>query len=62
MNNLINTVENFCKFAGNMKVNASKCATLAYIWNNGQRTTIEHNLKINGEEIPTYSTFAAISY
>ena len=62
INNLISTVESFCRFAGNMKVNASKCATLAYIWNDGKRTTIDHNLKINGEEIPTYSTFTAISY
>ena len=62
MKNLIRTVEEFCNFAGGMKVNASKCATLAYLWKDGRRVTIDDNLMIQGEEIPTYSLHTAVNY
>ena len=62
MKNLIRTVEEFCNFAGGIKVNASKCATLAYLWKDGRRVTIDENLMIQGEEIPTYSLHTAVNY
>ena len=54
MNALLKTAHNFCEFAGGMKINASKCATLAYIYEGGRRFTVDTDFKINGEVIPTY--------
>ena len=65
MNNLIDTVERFCKYAGNMFINAKKCTTFAYTMSGRQRTTISNHFKINGENvvninIQSYTTYLGL--
>lgn len=62
MNNLICVVENFCKFAGHMVINANKCSSFTYIVSNGTRSVMNDNFHFNGEPVPNISIQGSTTY
>lgn len=62
MNNLIEAVESFCLYAGNMRVNSKKCQSFTYIINNGSRQVLNDNFVIQGGVVDNVSILGSASY
>ena len=62
MNNLIDVVQSFCKYAGNMKINVNKCASFAFTMDNRTRASMQNHFSINGESVKNISIQGSLHY
>lgn len=62
MNNLIKVVENFCKFAGHMKINSKKCHSFTYIYHNGNRNVLNDSFTFADGKVENCSIQSSCTY
>ena len=62
MENLIKVIEEFCDYAGHMKINAKKCHSFTYISNNNSRCVLSSNFIISGGTVDNISIQSNCTY
>ena len=62
MCNLLRTIEEFCRFAGDMKINSKKCRCFSYVISNGLRCVPNLNFSINDGIIDNVSIQGNTTY